>query len=79
MTAFGMYARHTQPMMNLELARIIQMEREREVQGELRRRRLLANEGNNVESHDATPLNLRIRHLRRPRRLQRPESGMVSR
>jgi hypothetical protein len=41
MTTFGMYDRQTRPMMNLELARIIQADREREIQSALRTRRLL--------------------------------------
>jgi hypothetical protein len=41
MTSFGMYDRQTRPMMNLELARIIQADREREIQSALRTRRLL--------------------------------------
>ena len=41
MTSFGKYARDTVGMFNIELARIIQTEREQEIQAELRRRRLL--------------------------------------
>lgn len=41
MTILGMYDCETQPMMNLELARIIQADREREIESELRTRRLL--------------------------------------
>lgn len=47
MTAFGRYARDTDAMFNIELARIIQTEREQEIQAELRRRRLL---GGNKEA-----------------------------
>ena len=41
MTSFGMYDCETRRMMNLELARIIQADREREIESELRTRRLL--------------------------------------
>jgi len=41
MTGFGRYARDTVHMFNIELARIIQAEREQEIQAGLRRRRLL--------------------------------------
>ena len=41
MTSFGMYDRHTGGMLNIELARIIQEDREREIAAELRTRRLL--------------------------------------
>ena len=41
MTGFGMYDCQTRDMMNLELARIIQADREREIESELRTRRLL--------------------------------------
>jgi hypothetical protein len=71
MTAFDMYARDTRRMMNIELARVIQAEREREIQAELRRRRLLTGDDGTVESR---------RDVAAPaRRLQRPASGMASR
>ena len=41
MTSFDMYDRQTRHMINLELARIIQADREREIESELRIRRLL--------------------------------------
>jgi hypothetical protein len=44
MTGFGMYDCKTRTMMNLELARIIQADREREIESELRTRRLLRND-----------------------------------
>jgi hypothetical protein len=44
MTGFGMYDSQTRHMMNLELARIIQADREREIESELRTRRLLRND-----------------------------------
>jgi hypothetical protein len=44
MTGFGMYDCETRHMMNLELARIIQADREREIEAELRTRRLLRND-----------------------------------
>jgi hypothetical protein len=56
--------------MNIEFARIIQAEREREIQAELRRRRLLEGSGSIVQSREtATPR----------RTLQRPASGTASR
>jgi hypothetical protein len=70
MTAFGRYARDTTDMFNIELARIIQTEREQEIQAELRRRRLLG--GNNetaVRDESAPPAP----------RLQRRASGATSR
>ena len=70
MTSFGMYTRETPPMMNIELARIIQAEREREIQAELRRRRLLQGNAKPVEGSDTGA---------QARRLQRPASGMASR
>lgn len=44
MTSFGMYDCQTPLMMNLELARIIQADREREIESELRIRQLLRND-----------------------------------
>ena len=41
MTCSGMYDGHTQHMLNIEFARIIQADREREIETELRTRRLL--------------------------------------
>jgi hypothetical protein len=70
MTAFDMYARDTRRMMNIEFARIIQAEREREIEADLRRRRLL--EGN---VNDGEPRKTVVP----ARRLQRPASGMASR
>ena len=70
MTAFDMYARDTRRMMNIEFARIIQAEREREIEADLRRRRLL--EGN---VNDGEPR----KTVAPSRRLQRPASGMASR
>jgi hypothetical protein len=70
MTGFGRYARDTTGMFNIELARIIQVEREQEIQAELRRRRLLgANEVKAERDECATPAP----------RLQRRPSGMASR
>ena len=65
-----MYARDTTDMFNIELARIIQVEREQEIQAELRRRRLLgANEAKAGRDDCETP----------SPRLQRRASGMPSR
>lgn len=41
MTGFGMYDRQTDGMLNIELARIIQEDRERQIAADLRTRRLL--------------------------------------
>jgi hypothetical protein len=41
MTGFGIYERQNAGMMNIELARIIQADRDREIEAELRQRRLL--------------------------------------
>jgi hypothetical protein len=41
MTRSGMYDDHTQRMLNFEFARILQSDREREIERELRARRLL--------------------------------------
>jgi hypothetical protein len=41
MTGFGRYDGQTVTMMNIELARILQNEREREIEADLRIRRLL--------------------------------------
>src|SRR5690349_813708 len=70
MTGFGKYARDTVGMFNIELARIIQTEREQEIQAELRRRRLLgANKERAVSDERSTPAP----------RLQRRPSGASSR
>jgi hypothetical protein len=42
MTSSGMYGRHDRRMLNFELARIIHADREREIEAEVRSRRLLA-------------------------------------
>jgi hypothetical protein len=71
MTGSGMYGRQTDPMMNIELARILQNEREREIETELRIRRLLRS-AETTESMPATS-----RTIRQP---QRPaSSGATSR
>lgn len=62
MTGFGMYGRQTGPMMNIELARIIQSDREREIETELRTRRLLRS----AETTESTPDTSRL--IRRPQR-----------
>ena len=41
MTGFGMYGGQTDRMMNIEVARILLAEREREIETELRHRRLV--------------------------------------
>ena len=70
MTGFGRYARDTVGMFNIELARIIQAEREQEIQAELRRRRLLEGSDPRVAQSDrSTPAP----------RLQRRPSGAASR
>jgi len=62
MTSFGMYGRQTEPMMNIELARILQNEREREIEMELRTRRLLRS----AETTESIPDTSRA--IRRPQR-----------
>jgi len=69
MTAFGMYARDTVGMFNIELARIIQTEREQEIQAELRRRRLLGGTKERAVSECSAPAP----------KLQRRPSGASSR
>ena len=63
MTSFGMYDCQTRHMMNLELARIIQADREREIESELRTRRLLQND--NVDAA-ARPAKANRRSVHRP-------------
>lgn len=71
MTGFGMYGRQTGRMMNIELARILQNDREREIETELRTRRLLRS----AETTESIPTTWRA--IRRP---QRPaSSGATSR
>jgi hypothetical protein len=41
MTSFGIYGRQNLAMMNIELVRILQADREREIEAGLRHRRLL--------------------------------------
>ena len=66
MTGSGRYDRQTEHMMNIELARILQNDREREIEQELRTRRLLR-PAEQTESN---------RGLSRPlNRFQRPASG----
>lgn len=64
-----MYGRHHEHMMNIELARILQYDREREIEQELRIRRLLRP----TEKPEPTES---IREESRPvGRLQRPAPG----
>lgn len=54
MTYFGMYRSHTRDMLNIEYARILQAERERAVEAELRQRRLLrSGETDETQPRDA--------------------------
>ena len=70
MTSFGMYGRDTDDMMNIELGRIIQAEREHEIQAALRVRRLIRpTETTEPTRTGATPL---------PNRFQRPASTGAS-
>ena len=65
MTDFGMYERQTDGMWNIELGRIIQEDREREIQADIRLRRLIhRNEPGDVERVLAS----------RSRKVQRPAS-----
>jgi hypothetical protein len=41
MTSFGMYERQNEHMLNIELARIIQADREREIEARMRLKRIL--------------------------------------
>jgi hypothetical protein len=50
MTSFGMYERQNEHMLNIELARIIQADREREIEAGLRRERILRS----IKTQDAT-------------------------
>ena len=65
MTGFGMYDGHTGRMWNIELARIIQEEREREIVASVRRRQLTR------PDHLAATPNVPVA---RTRRVQRPAS-----
>ena len=62
MTSSGMYDRKNGRMMNIELARILQTEREREIEMELRTRRLLRS----AETTESIPDT--SRSMRRPQR-----------
>lgn len=48
MTTFDIYRRDTGGMLNNELAKILQADREREIEGQLRNRRFLAKAKNTV-------------------------------
>lgn len=65
MTDFGMYVEQTGLMLNIEFARIIQADREREIQAELRIRRLLRTTDHAEPRPDPSD---------QRRRLQRPAS-----
>ena len=69
MTGFGRYDRQNERMMNIELARILQTDREREIEQELRIRRLLRPAETTESNRDGSrPL----------ARLQRPASGAAA-
>jgi hypothetical protein len=71
MTGFGRYDCQTARMMNIELARIIQEDREREIEAALRARQILR------PTETREPMTPAPRTIRRP---QRPAStGAVSR
>lgn len=63
MTGFGRYGGQTMTMMNIELARILQNEREREIEADLRNRRLLHPTDVGQPSRRIVP---RIRPAQRP-------------
>ncbi len=63
MTGSGRYVRHTATMMNIELARILQDDREREIEAALRIRRFLKPTAT-LESNPPAPRT--IRHTHRP-------------
>jgi hypothetical protein len=65
MTAFGMYDRQTDGMWNIELGRIIQEDREREIQAEIRLRGLI---------HRTEPRDAERVLASRSRKVQRPAS-----
>ena len=69
MTGSGRYGCQTGPMMNIELARILQNDREREIEQELRVRRLLRP----VETTESSR-----NDSRSVARLQRPASGAAA-
>jgi hypothetical protein len=62
MTGLGNYARQTADMMNIELGRIIHQDREREIEAELRRRRLIRP----TDMVESTRPSFRIRPAQRP-------------
>jgi hypothetical protein len=65
MTSFGMYERQNEHMLNIELARIIQSDREREIEAGLRHQRILRS----MKTSDTTR-----RHSPSARPTQRPAS-----
>ena len=69
MTGSGRYDRQTAPMMNIELARILQNDREREIEQELRIRRLLRPAETTESNRDGSRILAR---------LQRPASGAAT-
>jgi len=71
MTSFGMYRRHTARMWNIELARIIQEDREREIEAGMRLRQLTRPNPSDEKANAV---------VARTRRVQRPAStGAASR
>lgn len=71
MTSFGIYDRQNLTMLNIELARILQADREREIKVTIRNRQLLRS----ADTTDATPA-----ASRSMRPAQRPAStGALSR
>lgn len=73
MTGSGMYGRQTDGMMNIELARILQEDREREIAADMRVRRLL-------RPTDANPTPTRREPCAETRPLQRrPSTGAAAR
>ena len=69
MTGSGRYGCQNQPMMNIELARILHIDREREIEQELRVRRLLRPaETTEASRDDSRPMV----------RAQRPASGAAA-
>jgi hypothetical protein len=71
MTGFGRYARQTTGMMNIEMARILQEEREREIAATLRAREVLRT---TTAEEPNTPAPRTIRRTQRP-----ASTGAVSR
>ena len=74
MTRFDMYGCHDGGMLNFELARTIQADREREIEADLRSRRLLGTDRSTTVAKTDSPSRPTIRRGQRP-----ASSGALSR